>query len=35
MSDGEFFDKREDVEVVWEKVFFFLGIASGGRGCWR
>jgi hypothetical protein len=30
MSDSKFFDEREYVEIVWEKVFFLLRIA--GRG---
>lgn len=29
MADCELFHKGEDVEVVWEEVFFFFGIAGG------
>jgi hypothetical protein len=34
VPDREFLDKRENVEVVWEEVLFFFGIAgrSNGRG---
>jgi hypothetical protein len=34
VSNCEFLDKWEDVEIVWEKVFFFFGIAgrSNRRG---
>lgn len=32
VADGKFFDKREDVEIVGEEVFFFFGFAGGGCG---
>jgi len=32
VSDSKLLDERENVEVVWEEVFFFFGIAGGGRG---
>ena len=31
VTDGELLDEREDVEVVWEEVFFFFGVAGGGN----
>lgn len=32
VSDCEFLDKREDIEIIWEEIFFFLGIARGSNG---
>jgi hypothetical protein len=38
VSNCEFLDERENIEIVWEEVFLFFGIAgrSNGRGRgWR
>jgi hypothetical protein len=35
MSDGKLLYQWEDVVIVWEKIFFFLRIASGMAGSRR
>jgi hypothetical protein len=32
VSNCEFLDERENVEVIWEEVFLFFGIAGGSNG---
>ena len=32
VPNREFLDKRENVEVVWEEILFFFGIAGRGNG---
>jgi hypothetical protein len=34
VTDSKLLDKREDVEIVWKEIFFFLGIAGGCRAGW-